>query len=103
MSWISTKDQSPEPGDLIVKRWKSGSVWAGRYSPPPGKASQGDSGFDEWFKLHEAMSNVDVVLIMARDALEVLRDCADHSDPEVHQLAAKQRDEAIEKINEFLN
>ena len=70
---------------------------------PPGKASQGDSGFDEWFKLPEAMSNVDVVLIMARDALEVLRDCADHSDPEVHQLAAKQRDEAIEKINEFLN
>ena len=101
MSWISTEDQSPEPGDLIVKRWKSGSVWAGRYYPPAGRASQGDSGFDEWFKLPDSVSNVDVILIMARDALEVLRDCADHSDPEVHQLAAKQRDEAIEKSMSF--
>ena len=57
MSWISTKDQSPEPGDLIVKRWKSGSVWAGRYYPPAGRASQGDSGFDEWFKLPDSVSN----------------------------------------------
>ena len=31
MSWISTKDESPKPGDLIVKKWLyNGAVWAGR-------------------------------------------------------------------------
>lgn len=44
--WISVKDRMPEPGMLIVKRWKNGSVWAGNYT---GGAK--DSGFDEWFQL----------------------------------------------------
>lgn len=51
LQWISTKDQLPNPGDLIVKRWASGSVWAGHYYPPIGQASRGDSGFDFWIKL----------------------------------------------------
>lgn len=52
MSWISTKDESPKPGDLIVKKWLyNGAVWAGRYAPPTSLSSRGDNSFDLWFKL----------------------------------------------------
>jgi hypothetical protein len=54
MEWISTKDELPKPGDLIVKKWLyNGAVWAGRYSQPASLASRGDSSFDLWIKLPE--------------------------------------------------
>lgn len=46
MNWISTRFKMPDPGTMIVKRWKSGSVWAGLYS---GGAKEGS--FDEWIPL----------------------------------------------------
>lgn len=46
MKYIDTKDQMPAPGQLIVKRWKSGAVWAGRYAGGPKESS-----FDEWASL----------------------------------------------------
>ena len=42
--WTKTKDQRPPAGALIVKRWKNGAVWVGKYS-----GSEKDSAFDEWF------------------------------------------------------
>lgn len=44
--WIRTSDRCPDAGALIVKRWKSGSVWAGVYS-----GTDKDSSFDEWCAL----------------------------------------------------
>lgn len=48
--WISMAERKPEPGTLIVKRWKSGSVWAGVYS-----GSDKDSSFDEWVALPDGV------------------------------------------------
>lgn len=44
--WISTKDRLPEPGDLIVKRWSKGTVWAGIYT-----GTSKESSFDYWYPL----------------------------------------------------
>ena len=44
--WISTSREMPQQGDLIVKRWKEGTVWAGLYY---GGAK--DSSFDSWYPL----------------------------------------------------
>lgn len=41
--WVRTSERRPDAGRLIVKRWKSGSVWAGVYS-----GTDKDSSFDEW-------------------------------------------------------
>lgn len=46
MNWISTKERMPVAGTMIVKRWRSGSVWAGLYSGGPKESS-----FDEWLEL----------------------------------------------------
>ena len=54
MIWIKTEDQRPPAGALIVKRWKSGSVWAGIYT-----GSEKDSAFDEWFLLPEVTPPAD--------------------------------------------
>ena len=54
MKWISTKDEMPKPGELIVKKWLyNGAVWAGIYSPPKTLSSQGDNSFDLWVSLEE--------------------------------------------------
>lgn len=42
-SWTSVGKALPEKGRLIVKKWKSGAVWAGIYS-----GSAKDSAFDFW-------------------------------------------------------
>lgn len=47
--WISVLERLPDAGELIVKRWKSGSVWAGIYS-----GSAKDSSFDEWLSISAA-------------------------------------------------
>lgn len=44
--WTQTSERRPAAGELIVKRWKSGSVWAGVYS-----GTEKDSSFDEWCAL----------------------------------------------------
>lgn len=44
--WTNTSERRPDAGELIVKRWKSGSVWAGVYS-----GTEKDSSFDEWCAL----------------------------------------------------
>lgn len=41
--WTDTDHKLPEAGRLIVKRWKSGSVWAGKYT-----GSAKDTSFDSW-------------------------------------------------------
>lgn len=41
--WIDSKVSLPEAGRLIVKRWKNGNVWAGKYS-----GSAKDTSFDSW-------------------------------------------------------
>jgi len=46
--WTKTKDQRPPADALIVKRWKNGAVWAGKYS-----GSEKDSAFDEWFLVED--------------------------------------------------
>lgn len=43
MIWFKTTDHRPAAGRLIVKRWKSGAVWVGRYT-----GTDKDSSFDEW-------------------------------------------------------
>lgn len=45
--WVKTQDRRPQPGSLIVKRWRqNGAVWAGVYS-----GTEKDSSFDEWVAL----------------------------------------------------
>lgn len=46
MNWISMEQRRPAPGTLIVKKWKSGSVWAGVYT-----GGEKDASFDEWCEL----------------------------------------------------
>lgn len=41
--WISTEDRMPEAGQSIVKKWKSGAMWAGKYT-----GSAKHSSFDYW-------------------------------------------------------
>lgn len=41
--WTKTSDKMPASGQLIVKRWANGSVWAGVYNGGPKEGS-----FDEW-------------------------------------------------------
>lgn len=43
MVWVNTKVKRPPTGALIVKRWRNGAVWAGRYF-----GTEKDSSFDEW-------------------------------------------------------
>lgn len=45
-AWIKTSECLPRVGELIVKRWSNGAVWAGRYA---GTAK--DSSFDQWVSL----------------------------------------------------
>lgn len=47
--WIVTKDQKPRGGQLIVKRWKNGAVWAGTHDEGPKNES-----FDWWLPLPAA-------------------------------------------------
>ena len=42
--WIVTGEQKPGRGQLIVKRWNIGTVWAGRYS-----GSSEDVAFQHWY------------------------------------------------------
>lgn len=45
--WYCIRDRFPDPGQLIVKRWKrTGAIWAGVYT---GTAK--DTAFDEWAPL----------------------------------------------------
>jgi hypothetical protein len=44
--WTKTAERRPNAGDWIVKRWKTGAVWAGQYS-----GTDKDSSFDEWCAL----------------------------------------------------
>ena len=43
--WLSVKD-SPPPAGPLVKRWKNGSVWAGRYN-----GSEKETSFDHYLVL----------------------------------------------------
>lgn len=47
-SWIKVAERMPDSGQLIVKRWNNGAVWAGRYS-----GTEKDSSFDAWCPLPE--------------------------------------------------
>lgn len=42
LSWIDSKLRPPEAG-LVIKRWKSGAIWAGRIDGSPKSQS-----CDEW-------------------------------------------------------
>jgi len=44
--WITTAHRLPEPGQLVVKRWGNGNVWAGRHVAHPKHES-----FAEWMPL----------------------------------------------------
>lgn len=44
--WIRPADQTPENGQLIVKRWANGNVWAGIHTAHPKHES-----FDAWLPL----------------------------------------------------
>lgn len=44
--WIDAKKELPVAGQLIVKRWRSGSVWAGVY-----RGTDKESSFDYWYAL----------------------------------------------------
>lgn len=48
VTWIDLDARLPEVGELIVKRWRNGSVWAGRYA-----GGRKDSGCDQWLPLSE--------------------------------------------------
>jgi hypothetical protein len=48
ITWIKSSERMPDAGDLIVKRWESGAVWAGIYS-----GSAKDSSFKEWILLEK--------------------------------------------------
>lgn len=50
MNWFNTKDQRPAAGRLIVKKWKTGAVWAGRYT-----GTDKDSSNDEWCYIDEVV------------------------------------------------
>lgn len=41
--WTKSTDRMPAAGQLIVKRWANGNVWAGIYRGGPKESS-----FDEW-------------------------------------------------------
>lgn len=43
LAWQKMPDKAPTPGQLIVKRWTNGNVWAGVYTGGPKEGS-----FDEW-------------------------------------------------------
>jgi hypothetical protein len=69
--WVETKTRLPQAGQLIVKRWANGNVWAGRYSGRPK-----DSSFDSWMPLEVTFSDCvqafgdtegDPYIIAARD------------------------------------
>ena len=42
-AWINTSERKPRGGQLIVKRWKHGAVWAGTHDEGPKNES-----FHEW-------------------------------------------------------
>lgn len=44
--WIAAAHRLPEPGQLVVKRWSNGNVWAGRHVAHPKHES-----FAEWMPL----------------------------------------------------
>ena len=44
--WIVTKERKPKGGQMIVRRWKNGAVWAGVHDEGPKNES-----FDWWFEL----------------------------------------------------
>jgi len=64
--WISTKERTPEVGELIAKRWKNGAVWAGKYA-----GSAKDSSFDEWVSL-EAAETCQAIGIKHDGTMEVI-------------------------------
>lgn len=47
IKWIKVKDVPPKPG-MIVKKFKNGAVWAGRYS-----GAEKESSFVEYIQLPE--------------------------------------------------
>lgn len=58
MNWFKITDQRPAAGRLIVKRWKSGAVWAGRYT-----GTDKDSSFDEWCYVEDDLVQVGSIYI----------------------------------------
>ncbi len=42
-AWVPTSERKPKGGQLIVKRWRHGAVWAGTHNEGPKNES-----FDEW-------------------------------------------------------
>lgn len=48
LGWLDPKQFPPVPGMLIVKKWKNGAVWAGRYT-----GSEKDGSFHRYYLLPE--------------------------------------------------
>ena len=42
-AWVPMSERKPQGGQLIVKRWRHGAVWAGTHNEGPKNES-----FDEW-------------------------------------------------------
>lgn len=50
MAWIKASERKPNTGDLIVKGWANGSVWAGIQGPRP----HDFGGAEAWLLLQPA-------------------------------------------------
>jgi hypothetical protein len=55
LGWLDPKEFPPVAGMLIVKRWKNGAVWAGRYT-----GSEKDGSFHRYYLLPEEVEDAPV-------------------------------------------